>query len=166
MARTIKGADLSARPRQPRAVSQHLGCRTGVISDPNPFGLVCSFGYYTKCVSVVIGNAGNGKCLKTRFLSWKGELKCVIIHEGNLPYAGGFPCKQLHFGLFVDIQGNVYACPGSRDLLGNLRESSLKEILYVPLEPERGISPSGMKTPSTGTFHSWNREIYPRSVKA
>lgn len=45
-----------------------------------------------------------------------------------LPYIGGVWCRQLHYALYVNILGEVYACTGSRKLLGNIREKSLKEI--------------------------------------
>lgn len=51
-----------------------------------------------------------------------------IVHDGELPYAGGFPCNQIHYALYVDVEGNVYSCPGSRELLGNIREKGLGEI--------------------------------------
>jgi len=52
----------------------------------------------------------------------------VIDYTLSLPYIGGFPCTQLYYGLFVDILGNVFPCPGSRVLLGNIKEKSLLEI--------------------------------------
>ncbi|MFQ5474370.1 MAG: radical SAM/SPASM domain-containing protein [Candidatus Nanoarchaeia archaeon] len=56
------------------------------------------------------------------------EKEFNIKHKGQLPYIGGFPCTQWHYALFVDILGNVYACPGSRVLLGNIKEDSLIDI--------------------------------------
>jgi len=51
-----------------------------------------------------------------------------LEYDVTLPYIGGFPCKQLHFAMFVNILGEVYPCPGSRQLLGNIREKNLKDI--------------------------------------
>ena len=56
------------------------------------------------------------------------EKEFGIVHKGQLPYIGGFPCTQWHYALFVDILGNVYTCPGSRILLGNIKEDSLIDI--------------------------------------
>lgn len=52
----------------------------------------------------------------------------AIDYMLSLPYIGGFPCTQLYYGLFVDILGNVFPCPGSRFLLGNIKEESLSKI--------------------------------------
>ncbi|MFA6994836.1 MAG: radical SAM protein [Patescibacteria group bacterium] len=51
-----------------------------------------------------------------------------IKYNATLPYIGGFPCTQWHYASFVDILGNVYACPGSRVLLGNIKKYSLTNI--------------------------------------
>jgi len=45
-----------------------------------------------------------------------------------LPYMGGVWCRQLHYALYVNILGEVYVCTGSNKLLGNIRNSSLKNI--------------------------------------
>jgi MoaA/NifB/PqqE/SkfB family radical SAM enzyme len=51
-----------------------------------------------------------------------------IKYSLSLPYIGCFPCTQWHYALFVDILGNAYVCPGSRVLLGNIKENSLIDI--------------------------------------
>lgn len=56
------------------------------------------------------------------------EKEFGIKYGISLPYIGGFPCTQWHYALFVDILGNAYACPGSRILLGNIKEDSLIDI--------------------------------------
>lgn len=44
------------------------------------------------------------------------------------PYAGGQACSQLGYGLYVNIRGEAFPCPGSHEWLGNTREQNLKEI--------------------------------------
>ncbi len=45
-----------------------------------------------------------------------------------LPYMGGVWCRQLHYAIYVNILGEVYACTGSKKLLGNIKEKTLEEI--------------------------------------
>jgi MoaA/NifB/PqqE/SkfB family radical SAM enzyme len=45
-----------------------------------------------------------------------------------LPYMGGVWCRQLHYALYVNILGEVFACTGSRKSLGNIRKKPLKKI--------------------------------------
>ncbi|MCD6403215.1 MAG: radical SAM protein [Candidatus Aenigmarchaeota archaeon] len=47
----------------------------------------------------------------------------------SLTYIGA-PCDQRKYALFVDILGNVYFCTGNNQKLGNVRETSLKEIWF------------------------------------
>ncbi len=49
-----------------------------------------------------------------------------------LPYMGGVWCRQLHYALYVNILGEVFACTGSRKLLGNVKEKPLKKIWDGP----------------------------------
>ncbi|MBW2976510.1 radical SAM protein [Candidatus Woesearchaeota archaeon] len=56
------------------------------------------------------------------------EKEFGIKYSLSLPYIGGFHCTQWHYALFIDILGNVYACPGSRTLLGNIKEDPLISI--------------------------------------
>ncbi len=71
---------------------------------------------------------------KDELIKIYGDAKKIDEKEFNingdlcLPYIGGFPCTQWHYALFVDILGNTYACPGSRTLLGNIKEKSLIAI--------------------------------------
>ncbi len=46
----------------------------------------------------------------------------------TLPYMGGVWCRQLHYAIYVNILGEAYACTGSKKLLGNFKEQSLKKI--------------------------------------
>ena len=51
-----------------------------------------------------------------------------IIQRGIFPYAGSQPCLIRGTGLFVKINGDVLACPGETQPVGNIRESALAEI--------------------------------------
>ncbi|TKJ17884.1 hypothetical protein CEE44_05180 [Candidatus Woesearchaeota archaeon B3_Woes] len=46
----------------------------------------------------------------------------------TLPYMGGVWCRQLHYAIYVNILGEAYACTGSKKILGNFKQQSLKEI--------------------------------------
>jgi len=45
-----------------------------------------------------------------------------------LPYIGGVWCRQLHYAIYVNILGEVYACTGSKKQLGNVKKQSLKDV--------------------------------------
>ncbi len=51
-----------------------------------------------------------------------------INYNLTLPYMGGVWCRQLHYAIYVNILGEVYACTGSKKLFGNFNKQSLKEI--------------------------------------
>jgi len=51
-----------------------------------------------------------------------------ISQRGIFPYAGSQPCTIRGAGLFVKINGDVLACPGETEPVGNVRESGLPEI--------------------------------------
>lgn len=44
------------------------------------------------------------------------------------PMAGGYRCRQVNVGLFVNLFGEVYDCNGLGRLIGHLRRNSLAEI--------------------------------------
>jgi MoaA/NifB/PqqE/SkfB family radical SAM enzyme len=44
------------------------------------------------------------------------------------PFIGGLSCTQLGYGLYINVRGHVFACPGKFQNLGNIREQSLEEI--------------------------------------
>lgn len=46
----------------------------------------------------------------------------------TLPYMGGVWCRQLNYAIYVNILGEAYACTGSKKLLGDFKEQSLREI--------------------------------------
>ncbi|MFH1053035.1 MAG: radical SAM protein [Candidatus Woesearchaeota archaeon] len=46
----------------------------------------------------------------------------------TLPYMGGVWCRQLHYAIYVNILGEAYACTGSKKLLGDFKNQSLREI--------------------------------------
>jgi MoaA/NifB/PqqE/SkfB family radical SAM enzyme len=51
-----------------------------------------------------------------------------IAQRGIFPYAGSQPCLIRGTGLFVKINGNVLACPGETQPVGNILTSPLAEI--------------------------------------
>lgn len=51
-----------------------------------------------------------------------------IEQRGIFPYAGSQPCLIRGTGLFVKINGDVLACPGETQPLGNILQSSLRSI--------------------------------------
>jgi MoaA/NifB/PqqE/SkfB family radical SAM enzyme len=51
-----------------------------------------------------------------------------IDYKLTLPYMGGVWCRQLHYAIYVNILGEAYPCTGSKRLLGNYKEQSLKSI--------------------------------------
>lgn len=51
-----------------------------------------------------------------------------LKYDLTLPYMGGVWCRQLHYAIYLNILGEAYACTGSKKLLGNFKEQSLKEI--------------------------------------
>jgi MoaA/NifB/PqqE/SkfB family radical SAM enzyme len=52
----------------------------------------------------------------------------ALVHRACFPYAGGVPCTIRGLGLYVKIGGKVLDCPGESEEIGNLKESSLKEL--------------------------------------
>lgn len=56
------------------------------------------------------------------------RVKFGIEYDQILPYMGGVFCRQLHYALYVNILGEVYACTGSRRLLGNIKQNTLERI--------------------------------------
>lgn len=59
-----------------------------------------------------------------------------IRQRGIFPYAGSQPCTIRGAGLFVKINGDVLACPGETEPVGNIRDSALPEI-WERLAPVR-----------------------------
>jgi MoaA/NifB/PqqE/SkfB family radical SAM enzyme len=51
-----------------------------------------------------------------------------ISQRGIFPYAGSQPCLIRGTGLFVKINGDVLACPGETQPVGNILEAPLPEI--------------------------------------
>lgn len=51
-----------------------------------------------------------------------------IRQRGIFPYAGSQPCTIRGAGLFVKINGDVLACPGETEPVGNIRQTGLPEI--------------------------------------
>jgi MoaA/NifB/PqqE/SkfB family radical SAM enzyme len=51
-----------------------------------------------------------------------------ITQRGIFPYAGSQPCLIRGTGMFVKINGNVLACPGETQPIGNVLENRMEEI--------------------------------------
>lgn len=59
---------------------------------------------------------------------YANNIRFGVPFRGISPYAGGQVCSQLGFGLYVNLYGKAYPCPGSHQELGNIYGQSLKEI--------------------------------------
>ncbi|MCR6111839.1 radical SAM protein [Bacillus sp. A301a_S52] len=51
-----------------------------------------------------------------------------LDYKISLPMVGGYKCRQVNVGLFVNLFGEVYDCNGLGRYLGHIRENSLEEI--------------------------------------
>jgi len=51
-----------------------------------------------------------------------------IEYNLTLPYMGGVWCRQLHYAIYVNILGEAFPCTGSKKLLGNFKQQTLREI--------------------------------------
>jgi len=51
-----------------------------------------------------------------------------LDYEPSRPMAGGYRCRQVNIGLFVNIYGQVYDCNGLGRPLGNVFEQSLADV--------------------------------------
>jgi MoaA/NifB/PqqE/SkfB family radical SAM enzyme len=56
------------------------------------------------------------------------EQEFGLSYKPIRPMAGGYRCRQVNVGLFVNLFGEVYDCNGLGRLLGHLRINSLEEI--------------------------------------
>lgn len=59
---------------------------------------------------------------------YEQNIKFGIPFEEASPFIGGLSCSQLGNGLYINVIGNVYSCPGYFDKIGNVKETSLKQI--------------------------------------
>jgi len=51
-----------------------------------------------------------------------------LSYDLTLPYMGGVWCRQLHYAIYVNILGEVYACTGSKKKLGDIKKQTLNEV--------------------------------------
>ncbi|KFF57269.1 MULTISPECIES: radical SAM protein [Bacillus] len=51
-----------------------------------------------------------------------------LDYTPSLPMAGGYKCRQVNVGLFVNLYGEVYDCNGLGRFLGHIRVNTLEEI--------------------------------------
>lgn len=51
-----------------------------------------------------------------------------LKYKPSRPMAGGYRCRQVNVGLFVNLFGEVYDCNGLGRFLGHIRRDSLKDI--------------------------------------
>ncbi|MBC6976060.1 radical SAM/SPASM domain-containing protein [Bacillus cereus group sp. MYBKT14-1] len=56
------------------------------------------------------------------------EKEFGITYNPSLPMAGGYKCRQVNVGMFVNLYGEVYDCNGLGRFLGHIRINNLKEI--------------------------------------
>lgn len=62
---------------------------------------------------------------------YSNNINYGVPFRGISPYAGGQVCSQLGFGLYVNLYGKVFPCPGSHEELGDISQSSLKDIFLT-----------------------------------
>ncbi len=46
----------------------------------------------------------------------------------KLPFLGGFQCRQIKYGLYIDVLGDVWECNAGELYLGNIRKLKLKNL--------------------------------------
>jgi len=51
-----------------------------------------------------------------------------LKYPPKLPFLGGFQCRQIKYGLYVDVLGDVWECNAGELNLGNIRKSKLKDL--------------------------------------
>ncbi|MDA4845240.1 radical SAM/SPASM domain-containing protein [Hoeflea poritis] len=56
------------------------------------------------------------------------EQEFGLTYEPSRPMAGGYRCRQVNVGLFVNLFGEVYDCNGLGRFLGHIRRDSLETI--------------------------------------
>lgn len=56
------------------------------------------------------------------------ETEYGIVYEPSRPMGGGYRCRQVNCGLFVNLFGEVYDCNGLSRLIGHARTDSLEAI--------------------------------------
>lgn len=70
--------------------------------------------------------------LFTQIYSWNIENGFQTLEqikeEGISSMPGAHPCNQNAVGLYVTMNGNVVRCPGSIEILGNVKEKSITQI--------------------------------------
>ncbi len=60
--------------------------------------------------------------------AYEYDKKKGLYYKYQLPFLGGFQCRQVKYGLYVDIEGNVWECNAGELKLGNIRQKPLKEM--------------------------------------
>jgi len=56
------------------------------------------------------------------------DKKLGLNYPYQLPFMGGFQCRQVKYGIYIDVQGNVWECNAGELQLGNIRKSSLEKL--------------------------------------
>jgi hypothetical protein len=51
-----------------------------------------------------------------------------LKYDSVLPFGGGYRCRKIDTGLFVNLYGEVYDCNGLGRFLGSIWKNSLEEI--------------------------------------
>lgn len=72
----------------------------------------------------------------------------AIEYQATLPVAGGFSCRQINVGMFIDLYGDLYECNAGGKHLGNFRNfDSLKDVWHstelrsLREKPQNGYCP-------------------------
>ena len=85
--------------------------RTGTLEEAEKAGLMKQKKLKELCIGTYRINSRHG-----------------IPFEGVSPYFGGPKCSQLPNGIYLTLSGQVFTCCGGDECIGNVRESTLKEI--------------------------------------
>ncbi len=56
------------------------------------------------------------------------DKKIGLEYPYQLPFMGGFQCRQVKYGLYIDVVGDVWECNAGELHLGNIRKLKLKEL--------------------------------------
>lgn len=63
-----------------------------------------------------------------RALQEVDEQEFGLFYEPRRPMAGGYKCRQVNVGMFVNLFGEVYDCNGLGRFLGHARSNTIEEI--------------------------------------
>ncbi len=114
----------------------HLGIHT-VITNDNRNGVIDIFRFCRRnnIFPYVVSSIPDGNALRMGTVIMRdeaekvlNEIKRIDLRENNvayesvLPVAGGFYCRQIDIGMFVNLYGDIYECNGGGRYFGNIRD--------------------------------------------